>query len=137
MIKLSTHFGNKILTDLVDTIKGGKKVGKPVERLVELAGRSKGYTSQIATTNNTRDSILQSITNQIEKVNKISADDAVKKAALDEMWTDYTKMQEAPDGIFGRKTDDDWYGNNKVSIDDVVEGDAADGITRTKIRPLI
>lgn len=120
MIKLSTHFGNKVMTDLVDAIKGGKKVGKPAERLVELAGRSKGYTSQVATTNNSRDSILQSITNQIEKVNKISADDAVKKAALDEMWADYTKMQQAPDGIFSSKTDD-WFGNNTVSIDDITE----------------
>ena len=119
-IKLSSHFTNKLVNDLVEKIKGGQKVGRQSERLVQLAGTSKGYTSQIATTNNSRDSILQSIANQIEKVNKISADDSIKKAIAEEMWADYAKMQKAPDGIFSNKTDD-WYGNNTVSIDDITE----------------
>ena len=116
---LKTFLTHPKLINLIESIAKGSKVAKTDSRILELAERSKAYTSSKATGLNSRDDILRYITDQIEKVNKLGGDDATKKAAAEEMWMDYQKMQDAPDGFFGRKVGNSMHDVNTVGVDDI------------------
>jgi hypothetical protein len=116
---LKTFLTHPKLINLIETIGKGGKVAKADSRILELAERSKAYTSSKATRLNSRDDILRYITDQIEKVNKLGGDDATKKAAAEEMWMDYQKMQDAPDGFFGRKVGNSMHDVNTFGVDNV------------------
>lgn len=116
---LKTFLTHPKLINLIESIAKGSKVAKTDTRILELAERSKAYTSSKATGLNSRDDILRYITDQIEKVNKLGGDDATKKAAAEEMWADYMKMQDAPDGFFGRKVGNSMHDVNTVGVDDI------------------
>ena len=78
-----------------------KGTPRGVQRMLKLAGTAKGYTTPIATKNNSKEAILSYITTQIEKVNHLDVGDADKSEALAEMWQDYSKVQGMPNNIFG------------------------------------
>ena len=92
-----SKFNNPKLLKLL----GAKGTPRGVQRMLKLAGTAKGYTTPIATKNNSKEKILGYITTQIEKVNHLDVRDADKSEALAEMWEDYTKVQGMPDNIFG------------------------------------
>ena len=116
---LKTFLTHPKLINLIENIAKGGKVAKTDSRIIELAERSKAYTSSKATSLNSRDDILRYITDQIEKVNKLGGDDATKKAAAEEMWMDYQKMQEAPDAFFGRKVGNSMHDVNTFGVDNI------------------
>ena len=116
---LKTFLTHPKLINLIENIAKGGKVAKTDSRIIELAERSKAYTSSKATGLNSRDDILRYITDQIEKVNKLGGDDATKKAAAEEMWMDYQKRQEAPDAFFGRKVGNSMHDVNTFGVDNV------------------
>ena len=92
-----SKFNSPKLTKLL-TSKG---TPRGVQRMLKLAGTAKGYTTPIATKNNSKEAILGYITTQIEKVNQLDVGDADKTEALSEMWQDYSKVQAMPNNIFG------------------------------------
>ena len=92
-----SKFNNPKLLKLLDA----KDSPRAVQRMLELAGRAKGYTAPIATGNNSKEKILGYISTQIEKVNQLGMKDLEKADALDEMWQDYMRVQGMPDNIFG------------------------------------
>ena len=92
-----SKFNNPKLLKLLEA----KNTPRTVQRMLELAGRAKGYTTPIATGNNSKEKILGYITTQIEKVNHLGMKDAEKADALGEMWQDYMRVQGMPDNIFG------------------------------------
>ena len=116
---LKTFLTHPKLINLIENIAKGSKVAKSDSRIIELAERSKAYTSSKATRLNSRDDILRYITDQIEKVNKLGGDEKTKAAAAEEMWMDYQKMQEAPDAFFGRKVGNSMHDVNTFGVDNV------------------
>lgn len=79
-----------------------RKTPRGIQRLANLAGTARGYTTPIATKNNSKDQLLDYIQVKIQEVNQLGGvDPTLKSQIADEMWEGYMSVASRPDSAFG------------------------------------
>ena len=117
------------LGKLVHRLTGKRPVSGGTRQLAELAGTVRGYTSKVATQNNSKDQLLEYMARKMEEANKLSGvDPAVKKEIVDEMMQGYMSVAAKDTRGFGGTGLHPNYGVNKM--EDVTGGDQGVGGTR-------
>ena len=73
-----------------------------MDRLAKLAGTARGYTTPIATKNNSKDQLLDYIQVKIQEVNQLGGvDPDMKNKIAEEMWEGYMELAKRPNEAFG------------------------------------
>ena len=117
------------LTKLAHRLTGKRPVSGGTRQLAELAGTVRGYTSKVATQNNSKDQLLEYMARKMEEANKLSGvDPAVKKEIVDEMMQGYMSVAAKDARGFGGTGLHPNFGVNKM--EDVTGGDQGVGGTR-------
>lgn len=118
------------LGKLVTRLTGKRPVSAGTRQLAELAGTARGYTTKIATQNNSKDQLLEYIGAKMEVANNLSGvDPALKNQILDEMMQGYMSVAAKDAKGFGGTGLHPNYGISK--IEDVTGGDQGVGGVKT------
>ena len=77
----------EVATELLKKATSARKTSRGVDRLAKLAGTARGYTTPIATKNNSKDQLLDYIQVKIQEVNQLGGvDPNIKNQIAEEMW---------------------------------------------------
>jgi hypothetical protein len=89
-------------TDLLKKSTSARKTSRGMDRLAKLAGTARGYTTPIATKNNSKDQLLDYIQVKIQEVNQLGGvDPDMKNKIAEEMWEGYMELAARPNEAFG------------------------------------
>jgi len=92
----------QVATELMKKATSARKTSRGIDRLAKLAGTARGYTTPIATKNNSKDQLLDYIQVKIQEVNQLGGvDPNLKNQIAEEMWEGYMELAARPNEAFG------------------------------------